>query len=88
MTKTMIMRSDLYHLITIKWCDGVCEIVGGVDGIIKDMQKHIDHGLCEWMGEGIDATPRETLSSDPQFLPRLADYFKRQFDFDIKITDG
>jgi hypothetical protein len=46
-----------------------------------DVARWIDDGLDEWVGEGVEAVPRSTPSSAPEFLDRLEAYLCRQFPF-------
>jgi hypothetical protein len=46
-------------------------------------KRWIDHGLNELVGA--ECLPRLTLRSSPEFLPRLAEYLRSQFQFQVDL---
>jgi len=69
------------HLLTIAWSDGVAEVLFVKEELRSSVAGWLARGLHEWVGAvpGPGKAFRRTRSSDPDFVPRLADYLLRQF---------
>lgn len=66
--------------------DGETRIDFAKPSIEKDISKLVERGLHEWVGTEEDILHRVTLSSDPEFLPRLSKYLKRSYNLNATTS--
>jgi hypothetical protein len=82
-----VKRDDGTVLARLRWADGRTRVVEAGDDVRPAIQRWLDNGLDEWVGEREDATPRSTPSSAPEFLERVKAYLERQFLFQADLGD-
>lgn len=76
----LIVSTDRGHLFTLHQRRNETIIVSlSKESLRPACLRWIEKGLHEWVGKGDEAHPRHTLSSSPDFLPRLKDYLFFQF---------
>jgi hypothetical protein len=83
---TLTVRSERGEVLAVlAWQKGATEVRQVKSTIAGTVQRWIDHGLDEWVGEGDASEPRTTPSSAPEFLARLEDHLARQFSFRLRL---
>ena len=73
-------------LLALTWKNDVTNIDSVDSEVEKSVNRWIKYGLDEWIGHGASVHPRSTLSSDPEFLPRLHEYLRKQFRFEYNLS--
>jgi hypothetical protein len=81
-------QDDATPIAELVWSANRTRVVSATERMRPDLDLIVEDGLSEWIGPYEDAKPRLTLSSDPQFLERLAAYLRRQFNFTITLQDS
>lgn len=71
-----VVEQDGDRLVTI-------EARGEIENAIERWRTR---GLIEWVGERGEKVQRVTLGSDPQFLPRLAEYARRYYNMRTELS--
>ncbi len=81
MKKSLAIRTPEGATVArLTWQDGRAAGQSLSPDLDADVARWVRDGLDEWVGEGVDATPRSTPSASPEFLDRLEAYLGRQFE--------
>lgn len=79
--------SDDNVLIDLIQTNGVICIKEVSKDLKPAVERWLEYGLTELIGIGIDIESRTTPSSNPKFLPRLANYLERQFSLKVELNN-
>ena len=90
----LVIYSDVLSrlLIDLEYYDGKTHVNYIKDSLINDTNKWLSYGLHEWIdveipGFGPSKEPRTTLSTDPEFLPRLKSYLQKTYSFQFILGE-
>ncbi len=84
MIKFCIYDYRMRPLLELMYKDNQTAAIFIVNDIKNDVDKWLTHGITEIINDDI----RVTTSDDSEFLPRLHDYIRRQYNFCCSIEYG
>lgn len=73
------------EVLGLVWEDGSLEVRTVTEILEPALARWTEHGIDEWVGTGMDVEPRHTGADDPEFLPRLAEYVRRQSGLEVVL---
>jgi hypothetical protein len=83
---TLKIRSDRGELLAeLVWQSGRTSATLVKPSLMQAVQRWISDGVKQWVGEGDDARPLWTRSTDPEFLVRLEEHLAHQFPFRLSV---
>jgi hypothetical protein len=86
--KTLTVRTlEGKTLAVLTWENGTVNVVEATSKMGPAVRRWIDFGLDELIVNGAEVVSRSTPATSPEFLSRLRDYIRRQFDFTANLEE-
>ena len=77
--------SEIRRVADLSWTGGVTSLDSDDPSLNPVFSRIVEEGLTEWIGREPNTQIRHTPSTDSGFLIRLADYIRRQYEFEVTI---